>query len=668
MAELNDYVSTTLVEWVVDKCDEWENHYTSNYRSIHEEYYRLWRGQWAKGDSLRDSERSKIITPALQQAVESSVAEVEEATFGRGDWFDIKNDFQDQGDNQRVEFTKRQLTEDMKYSKARSCIGEVLLNAAIFGTGIGELYLSEEKELVPASQPDEELGVTNVGVMERERVLVRLRPIMPKNFRIDPLATSIEDALGCAIDEYVSEHQIQQDIDSGIYLDADVTTVRADHDLEPDSNLSYTPNTGVRLTRYYGLVPRELLEVELESETEEEEIENLSGEVKEQDLSTYVEAIVVIANGDTLLKVERNPYMMEDRPIVAFSWDTVPSLFWGRGVCEKGYNAQKALDTEMRARIDALSLTVHPMMAVDASRLPRGAQLTIRPGKTILTNGNPAEILQPLNFGSVDQITFAQGAALQGMVQQATGAVDTQAYSEAMQGEGTAAGISMSMGAIIKRHKRTLLNFQENFLVPFISKSAYRYMQFEPDLYSAQDYKFVPVGSLGLIAREYEVTQLVQLLQTMPQESPMYNFLTQSIIENMNLTNREEILEGLRASTEPDPAAQEAEQMQQQLQQQLLQLQIAKVQAETEEITTRSAKNLMTTEMMPLQEETRRIEATSRTADSPAEQQDREFSRRIEAAKLALQERSIAVQEAHAKVQEAHAALQLQQVKGVQND
>ena len=36
-----------------------------------------------------------IISPALQQAVESSVAELEEATFGRGKWFDIEDDVAD---------------------------------------------------------------------------------------------------------------------------------------------------------------------------------------------------------------------------------------------------------------------------------------------------------------------------------------------------------------------------------------------------------------------------------------------------------------------------------------------------------------------------------------------------------------------------------------------
>ena len=64
-------------------------------------------------------------------------------------------------------------------------------------------------------------------------------------------------------------------------------------------------------------------------------------------------------------------------------------------------------------------------MAIDATRLPRGAKPEVRPGKMVLTNGDPREVLQPFNFGQVNQITFAQAGALQQMVQQATGAVDS---------------------------------------------------------------------------------------------------------------------------------------------------------------------------------------------------------------------------------------------------
>ena len=288
----------------------------------------------------------------------------------------------------------------------------------------------------------------------------------------------------------------------------------------------------------------------------------------------YVEVIVVIANGGQLLKIEENPYMMQDRPVVAFPWDVVPSRFWGRGICEKGYNSQKALDAELRARIDALALTVHPMMAMDASRMPRGAKLEIRPGKTILTNGNPAEILQPFKFGNLDQVTFAQAGELQKMVQMATGAIDAAGIPGTINGDAAAGAVSMSMGAIIKRHKRTLINFQESFLIPMIEKTAWRYMQFDPEHYPASDYKFVPSSSLGVIAREYEVTQLVQLLQTLGQDSPMYPMLVTAVIDNMGLSNREEIIAQMAEVSKPDPQEQQMQQQQMQLQMEMAQAQL----------------------------------------------------------------------------------------------
>ena len=77
-------IQQSLSEWVITKCESWRDYYESNYEYRFEEYYRLWRGQWNPEDSQRASERSRIISPALQQAVESNVAELEEATFGRG--------------------------------------------------------------------------------------------------------------------------------------------------------------------------------------------------------------------------------------------------------------------------------------------------------------------------------------------------------------------------------------------------------------------------------------------------------------------------------------------------------------------------------------------------------------------------------------------------------
>jgi hypothetical protein len=442
-------VEETIEDWVITKCEDWRDYYESNYEHRFDEYYRLWRGQWDPADSDRKSERSRIISPALQQAVESNVAELEEATFGRGKWFDVSDNMGDT-ERQDVLFLRNKLTEDFEDCKVRKSVAECLINAAVFGTGVGEIVIEEMKEMAPATQPIMGGDLQAVGVNITERVKVKLKPVLPQNFLIDPVATSVEDAMGVAVDEFVSRHHVEMLQEQGVYKDIYVGSAAPDTDLEPDQDLTIYNDDKVRLTKYYGLVPRELLEKALEDE--DEEVVELDKKAE----SKYVEAVVVIANGGLLLKAEANPYMMQDRPIVAFPWDVVPSRFWGRGVCEKGYNSQKALDTELRARIDALSLTIHPMLAIDATRLPRGAKPEIRPGKMILTSGDPREVLQPFNFGQVNQITFAQAGALQQMVQQATGAVDSAGIAGQVNGEATAAGISMSLGAIIKRHKRTL--------------------------------------------------------------------------------------------------------------------------------------------------------------------------------------------------------------------
>ena len=630
-----------LEGWVMEKCDGWRDHYEANYSQRFDEYYRLWRGQWSSQDQTRQSERSKIISPALQQAVESSVAELEEATFGRGKWFDIKDDVRDQNPAD-IAALRNYLEEDFAKNKVRKSVAECLINAAVFGTGIAEVVLEEEKEMAPATQPVMGGELQAVGVSIKDRTCVKLRPVMPQNFLIDPVATDINSALGCAVDEFVSSHLVEQLQESGVYRDEHLSIASSDFNLEPDQDLTTFSDDKVRLTKYYGLVPTHLLKEAMQDpEAVDEEVVEFS---EEEEDSYYTEAMVVIANGGILLKAEKNPYMMQDRPVVAFPWDVVPSRFWGRGVCEKGYNSQKALDAELRARIDALALTIHPMMAMDASRMPRGAKPSIQPGKTILTNGDPSQVLKPFNFGNVSQITFAQAQSLQTMVQTATGAIDSAGIAGSINGEATAAGVSMSLGAIIKRHKRTLINFQDSFLIPFVQKAAWRYMQFEPELYPVADYKFNTSSSLGIIAREYEVTQLVQLLQTMSPDTPMYPKLVMSIIDNMNLSNREELIATLEQANQPNPEAQQLAQAAQQAQIAFQQSQTNALNGQAQESQARAQKLAVEAQAIPQELEIDRIKAAT-TNLKAGDADDKEFEKRLKISEQLLKEREVAVKE-----------------------
>jgi len=633
----------TLEGWVINKCDSWRDHFQTNYAQKFDEFYRLWRGQWAAEDKTRESERSRIISPALQQAVESSVAELEEATFGRGKWFDIEDDVSDQ-EKQDIALLRETLSKDFKKNKIRKSVAECLLNSAIFGTGVAEVVLESKREVAPATEPVMGGELTAVGVNITERTCVKLKPVMPQNFLIDPLATSVEEAMGCAIDEFVSGHSVELLQEEGIYRNEPISMGATDYNIEPDKDLTVYDDDKVRLTKYYGLVPRHLLTEAQKDKDAEEGEENEETLFTGDDDSYYVEAIVVLANEGILLKAEANPYMMGDRPVIAFPWDVVPSRFWGRGVCEKGYNSQKALDAEIRARIDALALTIHPMLAMDATRMPRGSKPEVRAGKVVLTNGNPSEVIQPFTFGNVSQLSFAQAAELQKMVQTSTGAIDSAGIAGSINGEQTAAGISMSLGAIIKRHKRTLINFQESFLIPFVTKAAHRYMQFNPELYPVGDYKFHTSSSLGIVAREYEVTQLVQLLQTMSPDTPMYPQLIMSIIDNMNVSNREELVAAMEQSMQPNPEAQKAQQAVQQSELEFKSAQSAALNGQAMESQARAGKLQNEAQAVPQKTEIDRIRAiTTNLKDGDAD--DKEFSKRLKISEQLLKEREVAVKE-----------------------
>jgi hypothetical protein len=642
--------SNQLAGWVLDQCQDWRDHRDTNYLELWKEYERLWRGIWAAEDRTRESERAKLVTPALQQAIETHVAEIEEAVFGRGErFFDISDDFADK-EKIDIEQVKNQLVDDFKRDKVRKSISDIILMSAVYGTGIGEIVLKEKKELRPATRPIVEMGLTAVGVEEKTRFCVQLKPVNPKNFLIEPTAATIEDSLGCAIEEFVSLFSVVQAMEAGVYEKVpNFGSTAVNSDLEPvQEDVTYQQNR-VKLLRYYGLVPRKLLEnafknnyIDLGAENEDD----LGSDAV--DFSDLVEAIIVVANDQYLLKAEESPYMMQDRPVVAFQNDTLPNYFWGRGVAEKGFNMQKAIDAQIRSHLDSLALTTVPMMGIDATRLPRGSKFEVRPGKSILTNGNPAEILQPFKFGNTDPNNLVTAKEFERMMLMATGTIDSFALPAATTGEG--AGLSPGLSAIIKKNKRTLVNFQEQFLIPFVTKAAYRYMQFDPEKYPASDYEFVPSSNLGIIAREYEQLQFINLLKTLGPESPIVPMVMKAVIENSGLANREEMVQQLEQMMQPNPEQQQMQQAGMQLQLQKAQLEIADLEADVTLKQAKAQNEITDAELKPAEIKAKVAAAASKYLGD-SNDPTKEFERRLKLANVALKEKDINTRKEIAELQ-----------------
>ena len=517
---------------------------------------------------------------------------------------------------------KNKLKEDFAQDKVRKSIDQIALLAEIYGTGIGEVTVSTEKQYKPMSVP---MGGGQIayGTGEKDRISVKINPINPKNFLFDPNGTDVNDCMGVAIEKYVSIHKIAAGIADGKYKNVDISSLYEDESLEPTQESRNYEDDKVLLLTYYGLVPREYLSAG-------EEVVDLFNEGEIEDYRDMVEAIVVIANGSLLLKAEESPYMMQDRPILSYQADTVPGRLLGRGTAEKAFNMQSAVDGSMRSHMDALALTVAPMVGLDASRLPRGAKFEVKPGKAFLTNGAPSEIIFPFKFGTNDGQAMQTSKEFERMLLMATSTVDSAGAPSQVSRD--AGGIDMATATMIKKYKRVLVNFQEDFLIPFIYKAAWRFMQFDPQRYPAVDVKFIPTATLGIVAREYEQKQLAFLIQTLGANSPLTPILMQSVIKNSSLSNREEMLVQLQKAAQPDPQAQQVQQQAVMLDGALKQAQVQKTQAE-------AAKVQAEAQVTPQLAQAKLVAALSNNLTNGQEESD--FQKRAQIADLMLKEKDL---------------------------
>lgn len=561
--------SNALVSWVINRVTRWEEARERGYKLKWAEYWRMWRGQWAPEDMNRQSERSRLIAPALAQAIEQSVAEAEEALFSREVWFDVSDNLGDQ-DKLDAARSRDQLLEDFELVNAKDQLLEAITNSAIFGTGIVKISVNVES----MGKPVRNAQTYKMEADTQERVVVTVESIRPDEFVPDPAGRTIQEMLGCA--HHIGTkpmHSVLESIKAGVYrkdalpqLFPQQRMSNADIDQDdPQSMLSSADTDNVDVIEYHGKVPAKLFNKLMEKKTALDEVlsQDLMMNPDEGD-GPMIEAIVTIANKSVLLRAMVNPFVMKDRSIIAFQWEKVPGRFWGRSVSEKGYNPQKALDAEIRARIDALGYISAPMLGVDSGRIPRGFKMEVRPGKVWTTQGPPGEVLQPISIGELNAGTFNQASEMERMVQMGTGAFDTATAlnSQSQSGSNSMSSNSMLMGAFVKRAKRSVQNIERNLLVPLIKKVMWRYMQFDPRRYP-NDYEFNVKATMGIVAREAQAMQMTQLIGMIPEQfGQVAVAIAKGVVANAAVTNKAEVEAAIAKAMEP-PSEEEVQKQKQ---------------------------------------------------------------------------------------------------------
>lgn len=573
-----------VVSEIMGDITSWRKERDNDFEALWDEYYAKWRGFWSPDHKSYKTERSKLISPLTAMAIDLTTSEIIEAVFGREYFIDMPDDIQDQ-DKIDMEVTRALLCQDLKDADFINEFSQAVLNGCLYGTGIMKVQVLSKVEKFPYKKQD-----GTIVAATREKIVIRPVAIEPGAFVGDPGCPNIDEMKGCAHEFALPLHLVRERQAQGVYY--------ADTVVMPWGKYVSAPNRGdipegnrrnqgdiAFITEYYGLIPTRMY---LRAVAEGKGVEVAEEIIEGTPEDAMTEVIATIANEGSLLRIIETPLITGERLMFAYQHETVPNRFYGRGVAEKASNVQRAMDAEMRSRIDGLAWST-PMFAGDLTRLPPGSNKSAWPGKFWGVRGNPNEVLTEFRVSGPDPNSFQHMQDLERMGQQATGALDTPSLRSGIRDE-TATGSALAASGFIKRAKRTMFNI-EGFLNKLVRRVAHMKMQYEPNRYP-KDFEFQVRGTIGIMAREIESQFMVDLARVLGPEHPASSPIVKAIFAHSGSPVRMEVLQSLQQLEEQSKPSKEEQALQQQakiaamrvpiLQVQELEAKIAKLMSEAE--------------------------------------------------------------------------------------
>ena len=208
------------------------------------------------------------------------------------------------------------------------------------------------------------------------------------------------------------------------------------------------------------------------------------------------------------IKCVLNPDPLGQRPYEISSWRNIPGAFWGTALPEVMRDVQIMCNSSARALANNMGIGSGPQVEVAVDRLADGEDLTqMYPWKIWQTTSDKTGGNQPgVRFFMPD----TKAAELMGVYNQFARQADevtgipNYIYGGGSGGSGagrTASGLSMLMDNAAKGIK-TAIGQVDKVVEMVVNKFYIHNMMYNPDPYIKGDFKVVPKGAMGLLARE----------------------------------------------------------------------------------------------------------------------------------------------------------------------
>jgi hypothetical protein len=313
------------------------------------------------------------------------------------------------------------------------------------------------------------------------------------------------------------------------------------------------------------------------------------------------EQIVCAWVGDTIIRLEDNPYPDKKPPFIVVPFSSIPFQMYGEALAENIGDNQKVKTAITRGIIDNMAKSNNGQIGIRLGALDLANRKKFLQGKNFEFKGTPADFWQ----GSFNQIPGSVFDMLQLMNNEIESQTGVNAFSKGLTGNSLGSSATAARGmldATALRRLHLVRNIAENLVKPLMRKWMAYNSEFleEEEVVRVTNEEYVPVRrddlegkiDIDITISTYEEAnarsqELGFMLQTLGNSIPFE--LTQLILsEIVKLGRMPELEKALREyKPQPDPIQEQIKQ----LEIQKLQLENSKLLAEIQDLSARAGEN-----------------------------------------------------------------------------
>lgn len=331
------------------------------------------------GTGQARSEKARgLFMGSTRNKIRSARAKINDALFGNGK-FPLDTEPTNEKLKQFSDVVEDIIVDQLDRAKAKDMLTDGVDLLATYGTGFlfGPFV---RKEVLKETDADNSSGMTQIVEREYEFDLPYFELGNTLDAYPDTEARAIQKALGVFWVTMESQHTVQAWAHEEGYQNVDQALLQPSGALDENGSEMAAQRRGnvefwhknerIKVARFFGKVPRKVLQ------------EDDGGELPEEETSAgnqMVDIIAIMAGG-VVVKVNESPYSGK-MPVHRCVYEAVPNEIWGVGVAENNMAHQRMVNAAFRLYVENKGLALNPARSIDRSAFLPTEDFKQKPGK-----------------------------------------------------------------------------------------------------------------------------------------------------------------------------------------------------------------------------------------------------------------------------------------------